>query len=165
LAYGSSDYAIREGMDLIQKEYGQEVDYMRIRAYPFAQEIHDYVASHERVYVVEQDRDAQLASLLKLDLPASQVVKLRNILHYNGLPLDAQTVVEEFAAQEGLTSVAACRLKTWKCTRAPSPHKARSGLVFLGMTRVQTCSKAEGNWFHGHSSTGTKTESHRTSGP
>ena len=111
LAYGSSDYAIREGMDLIQKEYGQEVDYMRIRAYPFAQEIHDYVASHERVYVVEQDRDAQLASLLKLDLPASQVVKLRNILHYNGLPLDAQTVVEEFAAQEGLTSVAALQVE------------------------------------------------------
>jgi 2-oxoglutarate ferredoxin oxidoreductase subunit alpha len=84
---------------------------MRIRAYPFAQEIHDYVASHERVYVVEQDRDAQLASLLKLDLPASQVVKLRNILHYNGLPLDAQTVVEEFAAQEGLTSVAALQVE------------------------------------------------------
>ena len=62
---------------------------MRIRAYPFAHEIHDFVASHERVYVVEQDRDAQLASLLKLDLPAEQVVKLRSILHYNGLPLDA----------------------------------------------------------------------------
>ena len=54
---------------------------MRIRAYPFAHEIHDFVASHERVYVVEQDRDAQLASLLKLDLPAEQVVKLRSILH------------------------------------------------------------------------------------
>jgi len=60
---------------------------MRIRAYPFAHEIHDFVASHERVYVVEQDRDAQLASLLKLDLTADQVVKLRSILHYNGLPL------------------------------------------------------------------------------
>jgi 2-oxoglutarate/2-oxoacid ferredoxin oxidoreductase subunit alpha len=59
---------------------------MRIRAYPFAHEIHDFVASHERVYVVEQNRDAQLASLLKLDLPAEQVVKLRSILHYNGLP-------------------------------------------------------------------------------
>jgi len=54
-----------------------------IRAYPFAHEIHDFVASHDRVYVVEQDRDAQLASLLKLDLPADQVVKLRSILHYN----------------------------------------------------------------------------------
>jgi 2-oxoglutarate/2-oxoacid ferredoxin oxidoreductase subunit alpha len=105
LAFGSSDYAIREGMDLIKKEYGQDVDYMRIRAYPFAHEIHDFVASHERVYVVEQNRDAQLASLLKLDLPAEQVVKLRSILHFNGLPLDAQTVVEEFATKEGFSGI------------------------------------------------------------
>ena len=100
LAYGSSDFAIVESLDLIKKEYSQDVDYMRIRAYPFAQEIHDFVASHERIYVVEQDRDAQLASLLKLDLPADQVVKLRSILHFDGLPLDAQTVTEAFATQE-----------------------------------------------------------------
>jgi 2-oxoglutarate ferredoxin oxidoreductase subunit alpha len=102
LAYGSSDFAVRESLDQIKKEYGQNVDYMRIRAYPFAHEIHDFVASHERVYVVEQDRDAQLESLLKLDLPAEQVTKLRSILHFNGLPLDAQTVTEEFATKEGL---------------------------------------------------------------
>ena len=52
--------------------------------------------------MVEQDRDAQLASLLKLDLPAEQVAKLRSILHFNGLPLDAQTFTEEFATKEGL---------------------------------------------------------------
>ena len=105
LAFGSSDFAIRESMDLIKKQYGQDLDYMRIRAYPFAHEIHDFVESHERVYVVEQNRDAQLESLLKLDLPADQVVKLRSILHYNGLPLDAQTVTEEFAAKEGFTGI------------------------------------------------------------
>jgi 2-oxoglutarate/2-oxoacid ferredoxin oxidoreductase subunit alpha len=102
LAYGTSDFALRESLDLIKKEYGQDADYMRIRAYPFAHAIHDFVAAHERVYVVEQDRDGQLASLLKLDLPAEQVVKLRSILHYNGLPLDAQTITEEFATKEGL---------------------------------------------------------------
>jgi len=102
LAYGTTDFALRESMDQIKKEYGKDVDYMRIRAFPFAHEIHDFVASHERVYVVEQDRDGQLASLLKLDLPAEQVVKLRTILHYNGLPIDARTITEEFAAKEGL---------------------------------------------------------------
>jgi 2-oxoglutarate/2-oxoacid ferredoxin oxidoreductase subunit alpha len=102
LAYGTTDFALRESMDQIKKEHGKDVDYMRIRAYPFAHEIHDFVASHERVYVVEQDRDAQLASLLKLDLPAEQVVKLRSILHYNGLPIDARTITEEFVAKEGL---------------------------------------------------------------
>ena len=102
LAYGTTDFALRESLDQLEKEYGKKVDYMRIRAYPFAHEIHDFVASHERVYVVEQDRDAQLASLLKLDLPADQVVKLRSILHFNGMPLDARTITEEFATREGL---------------------------------------------------------------
>jgi 2-oxoglutarate ferredoxin oxidoreductase subunit alpha len=102
LAYGSTDFALRESLDQIEKEHKRTVDYMRIRAYPFAHEIHDFVANHDRVYVVEQDRDAQLASLLKLDLPAEQVVKLRSILHYNGLPMDARTVTDEFATKEGL---------------------------------------------------------------
>ena len=102
LAYGTTDFAMRESMDEIKKEYGRDVDYMRIRAYPFTQEIHDFVASHERVYVVEQDRDAQLASLLKLDLPSEQATKLRSILHYNGLPIDACSITEEFATKEGL---------------------------------------------------------------
>jgi 2-oxoglutarate ferredoxin oxidoreductase subunit alpha len=102
LAYGSTDFALRESLDQIEKEHGMSVDYMRIRAYPFAHEIHDFVASHERVYVVEQDRDGQLASLLKLDLPGEQVVKLRSILEYNGLPADARTITDEFATKEGL---------------------------------------------------------------
>jgi len=102
LAFGTTDFALRESIDQIKSEYKQDVDYMRIRAYPFAHEIHDFVAAHERVYVVEQDRDAQLTSLLKLDLPADQVTKLRCILHYNGLPLDARTITEEFATKEGL---------------------------------------------------------------
>ena len=102
IAVGSSDFAVRESLDQIKYEYKADVDYLRIRAYPFAHEIHDFVASHERVYVIEQNRDAQLESLLKLDLPADQVVKLRSILHYGGLPLDARSITEEFATKEGL---------------------------------------------------------------
>jgi 2-oxoglutarate ferredoxin oxidoreductase subunit alpha len=102
IAYGTTDFALRESLDQIKKEYGKDVDYLRARAYPFAHEIHDFVAQHERVYVVEQNRDGQLASLLKLDLPAEQVAKLRSILHYNGLPVDARTITEEFATKEGL---------------------------------------------------------------
>ena len=102
LAYGTSDFAIQESLDELKKGYDAEPDYLRIRAYPFSTAIHDFVASHERIYVVEQDRDAQLASLLKLDLAAEQVAKLRSILHYNGLPLDAETVTAELVAGEGL---------------------------------------------------------------
>ncbi len=102
LAFGTSDFAVRESLDQIGNEYGKSVDYMRIRAYPFTHEIHDFVASHERIYVVEQNRDAQMASLLKLDLAAEQTTKLRSILNYNGLPLDARTITDEFATKEGL---------------------------------------------------------------
>jgi len=102
LAYGTNDCALRESLDQIKQRFGKDVDYLRLRAYPFTQSVHDFVASHERVYVVEQNRDAQLASLLKLDLPAGQVSKLRSILHYNGLPVDAESITEQFANQEGL---------------------------------------------------------------
>ncbi len=66
LAFGTTDFALSESLDQIKKEYGKDVDYLRIRAYPFAHEIHDFVAAHDRIYVVEQNRDAQLESLLSL---------------------------------------------------------------------------------------------------
>jgi 2-oxoglutarate ferredoxin oxidoreductase subunit alpha len=102
IAYGSTDCALLESMDQIKQRYGQEPDYLRVRAWPFPHEVHDFVAAHQRVYVVEQNRDAQLASLLKLDLPADQATKLRSILHYNGLPVDAESITEQFAVKEGL---------------------------------------------------------------
>ena len=68
IAFGSSDFAVIESRDQLKKEYGLETDYLRIRAYPFSREVHEFVASHERVYVIEQNRDAQMLSLLKLDV-------------------------------------------------------------------------------------------------
>ena len=102
IAYGSSDFAVVEALDELRKQHAVEVDYMRVRAYPFTQSVHEFVASHERIYVVEQDRDAQLASLLKLDLAADQAVKLRSILHFNGLPIDAESILNELVVKEGL---------------------------------------------------------------
>ena len=102
IAYGSTDFALRESMDQLRAEKGVEVDYLRIRAFPFAPSVHDFVASHDRVYVVEQNRDAQMASLLKLDLAPEQTVKLRSILHYDGLPIDARGITEQFIVKEGL---------------------------------------------------------------
>ena len=76
-------------------------DYLRIRAYPFNHDVHEFVKDHDRVYVVEQNRDGQMLSLLKLDLSPEQVVKLRSIRHYNGLPIDARSVTDEIISQEG----------------------------------------------------------------
>src|SRR5215469_3676838 len=94
IAFGSSDFAVLESRDQLKKEYGLETDYLRIRAYPFTRETHEFIASHERVYVIEQNRDAQMLSLLKLDLPAAETTKLRSVLHFNGLPIDARSVTD-----------------------------------------------------------------------
>jgi 2-oxoglutarate ferredoxin oxidoreductase subunit alpha len=102
IAFGSSDFGVQESRDQLKKEYGVETDYLRIRAYPFSREVHEFVAAHERVYVIEQNRDAQMLSLLKLDLPAAETVKLRSVRHFNGLPLDARSVTDELVLQEGI---------------------------------------------------------------
>jgi len=102
IAFGSSDFAILESRDQLKKEYGVETDYLRIRAFPFSREIHDFVASHERIYVIEQNRDAQMLSLLKLDLAGEEIVKLRSVRHFNGLPIDARFLTDELVMQEGI---------------------------------------------------------------
>lgn len=91
LAYGTSEAAVQEARDLLRAE-GVETNYLRVRALPFSPEVHDLVAKSERVYVVDQNRDGQMHDLLKLDLDASQVAKLRSIRHYDGLPVDALTL-------------------------------------------------------------------------
>src|ERR1700689_2330204 len=100
IAFGSSDFAVRESRDQLKKEYGLETDYMRLRAFPFSPEVHAFIAAHTKIYVIEQNRDGQMLSLLKLDLPADQVTKLRSIRHFDGLPLDARTVTDKLVLQE-----------------------------------------------------------------
>ncbi|HEY1500322.1 MAG TPA: 2-oxoacid:acceptor oxidoreductase subunit alpha [Acidobacteriaceae bacterium] len=102
VAFGTSDFAVTESRDQLKKEYGVEADYLRLRAYPFSKELREFVASHDRIYVVEQNRDAQMLSLLKLDLPAGEIPKLRSVRHFNGLPIDARSVTDEIVLQEGI---------------------------------------------------------------
>jgi len=104
IGYGTSHWAVTESRDQLRQERGLKTSYLRLRAYPFAPEVAAFVARHQRVYVVEQNRDAQMGSLLKLDLPADEVRKLRFVRHYNGLPIDARTITEEVLFQEGLLS-------------------------------------------------------------
>jgi 2-oxoglutarate/2-oxoacid ferredoxin oxidoreductase subunit alpha len=101
IAFGTSHFAVIESREQIERESGLATDYLRVRAYPFTQEVHDFVARHDRVYVVEQNRDAQMLNLLKVDLDAAEVVKLHSVLHFNGLPIDARFVSNAIAAQEG----------------------------------------------------------------
>ncbi len=101
IAYGTSHWAIVESRDQLQKEYNLETDYLRLRAYPFTREVHDFIEKHDRVYIVEQNRDAQMMSLLKLDVRPELVTRLRSISHIHGLPLDARSVTDEIMTMEG----------------------------------------------------------------
>lgn len=93
IAYGSSDDAVREARDRL-KDSGVGTNYLRVRAFPFTDEVQRFLDAHDRVYVVEQNRDAQLRSLLLLETRVAQD-KLIPILHYNGLPIDAVSVLEK----------------------------------------------------------------------
>ncbi len=101
VAYGSSHHAIVEAREQLRREKGLEVDYLRVRAFPFSRDVHAFFERHERVYVVEQNRDGQLAALLKLDLGPELAARVRSIAHITGLPLDARSVTEELAVMEG----------------------------------------------------------------
>jgi 2-oxoglutarate ferredoxin oxidoreductase subunit alpha len=101
IAFGSSHWALTESRDQLRDEHKVATDYLRIRAYPFSSEIADFVRAHKRVYVVEQNRDAQMMSLLKLDLDNELAPKLRSVARLDGLPMDARSVIEEIIAMEG----------------------------------------------------------------
>ncbi|MGB7821082.1 MAG: 2-oxoacid:acceptor oxidoreductase subunit alpha [Candidatus Sulfotelmatobacter sp.] len=101
VAYGTSHWGVTESRDQLRSEYAIETDYLRLRAYPFTREVHEFVEQHDRVYVVEQNRDAQMLSLLKLDLNPELTTRLRSISHLDGLPLDARSVTDELSTMEG----------------------------------------------------------------
>jgi 2-oxoglutarate ferredoxin oxidoreductase subunit alpha len=92
IAYGSSDGAVLEALDTLS-EGGIHADYMRVRAFPFNGEVSNFLEKHEIVFVVEQNRDAQLRSLLILETN-TDAAKLIPVLHYNGMPIPSHSVVE-----------------------------------------------------------------------
>jgi 2-oxoglutarate ferredoxin oxidoreductase subunit alpha len=101
IGYGTSHWAITESRDQLREETDVKTSYFRLRAYPFTEELVPFIDAHERIYVVEQNRDAQLLQLMRLELTPDRIQKLRSVLHYNGLPIDARSVSDDVLAQEG----------------------------------------------------------------
>ena len=99
---GTSLFPVEESRDQLSREYGLETSYLRVKSYPFHTELAEFVAAHERVYVIDQNRDGQLMLLMRLDLPAELMVRLRGLRYYTGLPLDARSVTDHIVAEEGL---------------------------------------------------------------
>jgi len=101
IAYGTSHHAAIETVDQLETEYGVKIDYLRLRAYPFTRETHEFIAAHKRVYIVDQNRDGQMLELLKLEVAVPDIARLRSVRHYNGLPIDARSITDDIISQEG----------------------------------------------------------------
>ncbi len=99
VSVGSSDGAVHEALDVL-KSRGVAADYMRLRAFPFGTEVEQFLHDHEVIFIVEQNRDAQLRSLLTLETAVDKQ-KLRSILHYSGLPISSDCVVQGVLAEFG----------------------------------------------------------------
>lgn len=98
---GTTKYAMEESLHQLDSESNLKVSAFRLRAFPFPAELEQFVAAHERVYVIDQNRDRQLLQLIKMDQPQLPQSKLRSIRYYGGLPLDARTLTEAVLEQEG----------------------------------------------------------------
>jgi 2-oxoglutarate ferredoxin oxidoreductase subunit alpha len=97
ISLGGCDPAVREAADILYKQ-GNPIDYMRIRGFPFGPEVEKFLDDHEYCFVVEQNRDGQLGTLLVLETNVAKD-KLKPVLIYSGFPLSAKHVLDAVAAQ------------------------------------------------------------------
>ncbi len=100
IAYGTTHWAIVESRDQLSNEAQLTTSYLRLKAYPFTPEVFEFIDTCDRVYVVEQNRDSQMLSLLRMECNPTQIAKLRTIPHYVGLPIDGRSVTTELLRQE-----------------------------------------------------------------
>ncbi|HET7437237.1 MAG TPA: 2-oxoacid:acceptor oxidoreductase subunit alpha [Thermoanaerobaculia bacterium] len=105
IAYGTTTWALEESRHQLRTERGVETSYFRLRALPFTDELKAFVAAHDRVYIVEQNRDGQMADMIRLEMGEDQR-KLRKILHYTGLPCDARTITDAVLQMEATATMA-----------------------------------------------------------
>ena len=104
VSLGSCDAPVREALASLRRS-GVAIDYMRVRGFPFGADVEEFLAAHQTIFVVEQNRDAQLRALLTLETAVDKH-KLRSILHYNGLSMTAAFVREgiEKALDKGVAA-------------------------------------------------------------
>ncbi len=98
IAYGSTDPAIIEARDRLGQQ-GVATNYLRLRALPLESTLTEFVARHDRVYVVELNHDGQMCQLIRLHVP-EYAARVRSIAHSDGYPLSARFVTDAIIQQE-----------------------------------------------------------------
>jgi 2-oxoglutarate ferredoxin oxidoreductase subunit alpha len=124
IGYGTTHWALEESRDQLRRERGLETSYYRLRALPFTDDLAEFIAAHDRVYVVEQNRDGQMADMIRLHVGKDQE-KLRKVLHYTGLPCDARSISDAVLQMEATVSLPQPLLMV----RADAPMAARISFV------------------------------------
>jgi 2-oxoglutarate ferredoxin oxidoreductase subunit alpha len=94
---GGCDLAVREALETLASK-GLKGDFMRVRAFPFSEEVEKFLVRHDQVFIVEQNRDMQLRSLLTIETPVEKH-RLRSVTAWGGFPLQAQEVIVGIAKQ------------------------------------------------------------------
>ncbi len=125
VSLGGCDPAVREAVTLFEKK-GFKVDFMRIRGFPFSQEVEDFLMAHPMNYIVEQNRDGQLRTLL-VNETAVPKEKLQSVLVYGGFPLSAKHVIDGITG--GMPAAAGAGIDGSGSAVAPTPGPTPPGAV------------------------------------
>jgi 2-oxoglutarate/2-oxoacid ferredoxin oxidoreductase subunit alpha len=99
IAFGSTEPAVLEAQHILNKEQGFKVDFLRLRAIPFTDEVEEFIKNHKKIYVTELNRDGQLRQLLTMAYPG-QAKKLKSIAHSDGLSATAKWIIAGILAKE-----------------------------------------------------------------
>jgi 2-oxoglutarate ferredoxin oxidoreductase subunit alpha len=100
VSFGTSELAVAESREQLSREHGIETHNLRLRALPFTTELEEFFDRCDRVYVIEQNRDAQMAALIRMEYSPERLTKLRSILHYTGIPMDARFITDALVSAE-----------------------------------------------------------------
>jgi 2-oxoglutarate ferredoxin oxidoreductase subunit alpha len=104
VSFGSCDGAVHEAIEILASK-GIDINYLRVRAFPFHQSVEDFIQRHEEVFVVEQNRDGQLRQLLLLETESDRE-RLRSVLQFDGMPIDSRGIVDALLAGQDEEAVA-----------------------------------------------------------
>jgi 2-oxoglutarate ferredoxin oxidoreductase subunit alpha len=122
IAYGSTHWAVVEARDLLADQ-GIPTEYCRLRALPAADAVSHFIGRHERVYVIEQNRDGQVATLLRSQLPGTLADRIVSVPHYNGTPIAAVNIIRPILGWEKNPSGPGWPTGDVEADNPPVPHE------------------------------------------
>ena len=141
IAYGSTENAIFEAQDQLEKEHGIQSEFLRVRAIPFTKEVDEFIERHDQIFVVEMNRDSQMLQILYTEYP-QYATKFRAVAYHDGLPAAAKWIREGILAKHSKQKVAGSKPKAKKtASKAATKPKVRKEAVKASAKKSSAKSK------------------------